>query len=49
MRKEIITEDIQKCLKILLFTFLILHSYIAIISGVAKVLSQMVNLDRRAH
>jgi len=27
MRNEIISEDIQKCQNILIFTFLILHSY----------------------
>jgi len=27
MRNEIISEDIQKCQNVLLFTFLILHNY----------------------
>jgi len=37
MRNEIISEDIQNCQNVLLFTFLF---YIAIISDVAKGLSQ---------
>jgi len=39
MRKEIISEDIQKCQYIPLFTFLILHT-VALISGATKGLSQ---------
>ena len=39
MRNEMTSEDIQKCQNILLFTFLILHSYNKC-SGVTKGLSQ---------
>jgi len=39
MRNEMISEDIQKCQNILLFTFLILHSYNQC-SGLTKGLSQ---------
>jgi len=40
MRNEIISEDIQKCQNILLFTLHILHSSLIIISDVTKGLSQ---------
>jgi len=41
-----ISEDIQKCQNILLFAFLILHSYI---SGVTKFLARVVSLEEGAH